>query len=193
MVKAALYSRVSSAEDEVTAKRHEAAARKLAKDRGWTTTLYRDNDVSATSGARRPEWERMLADIEAGTVSAVVAYSSSRMYRRPRDLEPLIELVKSHEIEIATCASGNIDLTNAQGRMVAGILAQVDQAEAEVIGERQKLKALENARLGRPHGHQRPFGYQYVDKNYIIDPTEAKGRSEHRLRGRRLRAVGYEL
>lgn len=60
-----------------------------------------------------------------------MAYSSSRMYRRPKDLGRLIELVKARNIRIETVASGRIDLTTVDGRMLAGILAEVDQAEAD--------------------------------------------------------------
>ena len=62
--------------------------RKLAGDRGWTVVdEYVDNDVSAYSGKRRPEYERMLADIRDGLRDAVLVYNMDRLTRRPIELE----------------------------------------------------------------------------------------------------------
>jgi site-specific DNA recombinase len=33
--------------------------------------VYPDNDVSAYSGRRRPQWERLNADIAAGLIDAI--------------------------------------------------------------------------------------------------------------------------
>lgn len=168
--KAAIYTRISSDTEgrEAGVERQKEDARRLAKRHGWTVVdVYRDNDVSATSGRRRPDWERLLTDLEAGRIDAIAAYSSSRMYRRPRDLQRLIDLTKTHDIEIDTVVSGRIDLTTADGRMLAGILAQIDQGEAERTSERLK-RAFAKGKA--PGGSRRAFGYR---KDWTIDPDEA--------------------
>jgi DNA invertase Pin-like site-specific DNA recombinase len=48
----------------------------------------------------------------------------------------LIDLTKTGGVEIDTVASGRIDLATADGRMIAGLLAQIDQGEAGRISER---------------------------------------------------------
>ncbi len=143
--------------------RQEADCRALAERRGWEVIepIYRDNDTSATSGKVRKDWKRLLAGLEAGEVDAIIAYSSSRMYRRPADLNSLLDLVKGRpDFPIETVASGRINLSTVDGRMIAKILADVDEAEAERIGERvrngmAKLSA-DGAYTG---GGARPFGY----------------------------------
>jgi site-specific DNA recombinase len=137
--------------------RQEQDCRQLAGRRGWEIArVYSDNDRSATSGTR-PAWKRLLADLEAGSIDRVVAYSSSRMYRRLKDLLPLLELVKARPIEIATVASGNINLDTADGRMIANILASVDQAEAERTGERVKRQQRTRREAGLPHSGGKPL------------------------------------
>lgn len=86
----------------VGVERQEQDARALAERQRWVIAepIYRDNDVWATRSRRRPEWERLLADIEAGSIDAVVAYSSSRLYRRPRDLQRLIDLASKRDLRL---------------------------------------------------------------------------------------------
>src|SRR6266567_6923275 len=124
-MRAAIYTRISSDPEgrEVGVERQAQDTRDLALRMGWEVVkVYTDNDVSATRG-RRPAWEQLLKDLDAGKADAVVAYSSSRMYRRPADLQRLIDLTKTRAVEIATVVSGTIDLTTADGRMIAGLLA----------------------------------------------------------------------
>ena len=46
--------------------------------RGWEVAeVYVDNDVSAYSGKPRPAWQRLIADIEAGRIDAVVGWTST--------------------------------------------------------------------------------------------------------------------
>jgi DNA invertase Pin-like site-specific DNA recombinase len=181
-VRAAVYVRISQDREGLKAgvERQEEDARKLASSKGWEVVeVYSDNDISATSGRKRPAYERMLRDIKEGQIDAIVAYSSSRLYRRVANLQELIDLAKAKGVEIATVVSGNIDLSSADGRMLAGILAQIDQGEAERTGERVKRAARQEAEDGRLHtGGLRPFGYQKTMKNGTrgvrIDRKEAR-------------------
>src|SRR6476469_4142823 len=56
--------------------------------------VYSDNDISASTLSKktRPEYEALLTDVRAGRVRVVIAYSNSRLTRRPRELEDLIDL-----------------------------------------------------------------------------------------------------
>ncbi len=127
--------------------------------RGADPILFPDNDRSATSGRPRPGWQALLRAIEANEVDGLAAYSSSRLYRRPAELAPLIALVKDRpDFEIATVASGRIDLTTADGRMIAGILAEVDQAEVDKLKERVKRARRQRIEQGLYGGGKRPSG-----------------------------------
>ena len=47
---------------------------------GWDAVgVYEDNDRSAYRGAPRPEYERMLGDLRAGVIDAVVIWAASRL------------------------------------------------------------------------------------------------------------------
>src|SRR4051794_28818806 len=93
---AAIYARISSDTEGKAAGvlRQVADCRKLAGSLGWPVGgEYVDNDVSAYSGKRRPDYERMLADLADGTVDAVLVYHLDRLTRRPIELEQFLATV----------------------------------------------------------------------------------------------------
>ncbi|WP_414683278.1 recombinase family protein, partial [Microbacterium sp. UBA3486] len=57
--------------------------------------VFMDNDTSAYLDKKRPDFARMLARIKLGP-SRVVVWHVDRLYRRPRELEDLIDLVETH-------------------------------------------------------------------------------------------------
>jgi DNA invertase Pin-like site-specific DNA recombinase len=192
MTRAAVYCRISFDPEgrALGVERQEQDARALAERRGWDVSerVYVDNDVSASGSKRRPAWERLLADIEAGDVDALVSYSSSRLYRNLRDLGRLLDLAESRALPIATVASGDVDVSTADGRMIARILASVDAAEAERVGERTKRSHRARAERGEVHGSL-GFGY---DKNCAVVPDEAEAirdASERILNGESLGSI----
>jgi DNA invertase Pin-like site-specific DNA recombinase len=177
-VKAAIYSRISKDATGHAAgvKRQEGDCRQLAEDKGWEVVqVYRDNDISATSGRRRPGYEGMLGAIQDGQVQAVVAWHPDRLYRRMSDLESLIDLVDSHKTKIATVMAGEVDLSTASGRGTARILGSVARMEVERSSERITAAFRAKASKGKPHrGGVRPFGYMWDGTRFVPVPDEAK-------------------
>ena len=133
---AAIYARISlDAEGaELGVRRQEDDCRALAQQRGLEVAeVYVDNDMGASTRSkakRRPDVERLLADARAGHFSVVLAYSNSRLTRRPLELETLIALHEQCGTTFETVVSGSDDLSTADGRMVARIKANIDAAEA---------------------------------------------------------------
>lgn len=163
--RAAVYCRIS-ADREGTAlgvARQEEDCRALAARLGATvTTVYTDNDVSASNASTkpRPQYEAMLAAFDAGRVDMIVSYSNSRLTRRPAQWIDLIRRANDGRLRIATVVSGQHDLTTADGRAVALTVAAWDAAEAERTSERARRKKLDHARAGTWKGGRRPFGYE---------------------------------
>lgn len=163
-MKAAVYSRISrDAEDEGKGvDRQEEDCLALVQSKGWTLTgTYRDNDTGAAGKAKhRPQYEAMLAAAKAGDIDVLVAYSNSRLTRRPLELEALIDLHNTHSTQIHTVVSGNDDLSTADGRMVARLKGNIDAAEAERTAERITRQKKQRAEEGLPQGGRyRVFGY----------------------------------
>lgn len=170
---AAVYARISlDRADRAGVDRQLKDCRALAKTHGWEVREYVDNDMSAYSKKRRPEWERLLIDLHDGTVQALVAYHPDRLYRKLADLERLVVVIEAHHAQVVTCAAGDIDLATASGRMVARMMGVFAQHESERTSERVKRMKKDKAAQGRPAGGgKRPFGL--TDDRTALVPAEA--------------------
>lgn len=162
--RAAVYVRISkdNAGTSLGVQRQERECRDLADGKGWVVVkVYVDNDLEASSGKRRPGYEAMLEDIRSGAVNAVVGWHSDRIYRRPDELEDLIELAEKHDVTFAAVVIGNIDLSTASGRLIARLLGAAAKYEVELKGERQAAQLRQRALAGLPTGGgSRPFGWE---------------------------------
>jgi site-specific DNA recombinase len=179
--RAAIYVRISDDREGqgLGVSRQEQDCRALAERLGWELhpdrPVYADNDIGASTKSRkaRPAFAELLAAVRAGTVDGILYYSTSRLTRRPMEYEAIISLVDDTGVRLASLASGMVDLTTADGRMVGRILAANDAAEAERIGERVRRTFVQHRAAGRPHTTgTRPFGYK--SGGLQADPDEAE-------------------
>lgn len=165
-VRAGIYCRISrdSEQDGLGVERQQQDCRALAERHDLEVSeVFVDNDISASTSSRkeRPAYQRLLTDVRAGRIGVILSYSNSRLTRRPRELEDLIDLNAETGVVIRTVVSGNDDLSTADGRMVARIKANVDAAEAERTAERAARARRQEAEAGRYNG-PRPFGYDFA-------------------------------
>lgn len=172
---AAIYARIS-ADVEGTGlgvTRQLEDCRRLAADRGWPVgDEYVDNDVSAFSGKRRRDYERMLADLQSGARDAVIVYNLDRLHRRPAELEEFVALCELAGVQQVATVTADIDLGNDDGLFMARIFAAFAAKESGRKSARVRRKLLQNAEQGLPHGSVRPFGYE-PDK-ITLRESEAK-------------------
>jgi site-specific DNA recombinase len=177
----------------------------LAKRRGWTVgETFVDNDVSASSGVRRPEYERLIDAIKHEKVNALVVWDVDRLTRTPSELEQFIGLADAHSIALAS-VGGEVDLATPQGRLTARIKGSVARHEVEQSSRRLKRKFLERAEAGKSHGK---VAYGYVREpvfdssgvltGYVeqIDDAQAgviRDASARLLAGEPLRAIVADL
>ena len=180
--------------------RQESECRELVERLGWDLVdVYVDNDVSAFSGKVRPAYQRLLSDVEDGTVDAIAIWHADRLHRRPAELEGFIDVVERRQTAIATVRAGNLDLSGASGRMVARLLGATARYESELKGERVKAKHLQSARSGLAHGGTRPYGYARVrgePGKLTIVPAEAeviRDAAARVLAGASVRSIAIDL
>lgn len=173
-IRAGVYCRISRDRTgrQAGVTRQEADCRDLAARLGWDVAdVYVDNDVSAYSGKKRPAYERLKADLEAGRIQAVVAWHPDRLYRRAKELEAVVDLVAQVAAEVATVQAGAVDLATPNGRLVARIGAAVAQHESEHKAARVERWHLQRAEAGLPGGSKRPYGYD--SDRVTVRPEEA--------------------
>ena len=87
-VAAAIYARISLDRhgDGLAVERQLSDARRKAAALGWLVAEeYVDNDVSASSGRRRPAYQQLLSDLKTGRIDAVLTWQMDRLCRRTAD------------------------------------------------------------------------------------------------------------
>lgn len=197
MTRAAISARIS--DDRTGAglgvQRQEQDCRALAEARGWTVVaVHVDNDLSAYSGKRRPGYEALLAQIEAGEIDVVIAWHTDRLHRSLVELERYISLCEPRSVSTVTVRAGELDFATPSGRMVARMLGSAARYESEHKSDRQRRKALEQAQAGRPGGGLRAFGYEQdrmtVRPDEAATVVECAGRV---LAGESLRGIALDL
>lgn len=159
MTTAAIYARLSQDKRQGTSEEGSSVAsqveacKRYIKMQGWTLgEIYTDNSISATSGAERPAFERMLKDAP----SVVVAFKQDRLSRSIMDTLR----IKGAGITGHMCDGGRLDFSSADSEMLTVIRSAVDSAEGRKKAERQKLATLRDAKAGKYRGSIRPFGQE---------------------------------
>ena len=136
------------------------ALRAYAEAHGWGIGgEYIDDGVSAAreSAASRPEFRRMLADVDARRVDVVVVHKLDRF---SRNLVVTFQALARIERAGATFVSltEHIDMTTPTGRLMLGVFALFEQFYSDNLGSEVSKGRKERALGGLPNGDL-PFGY----------------------------------
>ena len=195
--RAGIYARISSDRegDNLAISRQLADCEQLAKEKGWEVVeRYVDADISAYSGKPRPQYARMLEEIEAGVVEAILVYHADRLHRHPRELEDFIDLCQRQQVKLAT-VTGDVDLSTHDGQLIARIQGAVAKKESDDKSRRIRRKHEELAQAGRVSGGgTRPYGYE-ADRR-TLRPAEAaiiRECAKRALAGDSLRSLCLDL
>lgn len=118
--------------DERGVQRQLEDCMEIVERRGWELVgEYSDNSISASKRhVRRPEYDRMVDEYEAGFIDAVICYDLDRLTRQPRQLEDWIDRATERGLQLVT-ANGEADLGTDAGRLFARIKAAVAREEIE--------------------------------------------------------------
>ena len=132
--------------------------------------MYVDNDRSASNGQARPEWERLLVDVQAGNVDAVVVWNQDRGWRKMSELETLRPIFEPRGVLLATTNIGTIDFGNADDVFRAQVSTALSEMEIAKMKVRMRRAARQRAEDGVPKWRS-AFGY--VDDVHQPDPVTA--------------------
>lgn len=178
-MRAAIYLRISRDPEglELGVSRQLEDLQRLAETSELEVArIYKDNDISASTRSlkTRPDFERMIKDARNSDFEVIIAYTSSRLTRKPRENEDLIDLAERHGVTFRYLRSPAFDLNTADGRNVARILGANDAAESERISERVSRAVAQRAKSGQHHGGAKPWGYvQDAQGSRVIDEAQA--------------------
>lgn len=111
------------------------------------TRIFTDKLSGKT--AKRLEFKRMLKHLQPG--DTIVVYSLSRLFRNTKHLLELFDTFKKDKIALRSLTE-RLDLNTSHGRMVATMLAAVDENEVNRVRERTIDGMAERARQGVKFG-----------------------------------------
>lgn len=178
--KAAVYARISDDQKGERLGVQDQAEDCWARiaDEDWctcdqTADTYTDNDIGASKGKRRPDWERLKEALSAGRYKHLVARDDGRLTRNVHEAYDLVELVEKAKVNVLPLWTEHWDLTTAAGRKRVRDAFSDAQYEAERTGERVARARLREAKAGKPMmGGPRPWGF--ADNRVGHDPVEAE-------------------
>lgn len=172
----AFYGRVSTDhENQVKSLQNQVESFFFAKSKhgNWKVIdVYADEGTSGTGVKRRKEFQRLIADCEAGKIDYIITKSVSRFARNAEDFLHYIRYLKSLNVNVYFEQEG-VDTESLASEILINIMAIHAQEESRSISENLKwgLRKRFEQGIGRWCD---TYGYQKVgEEGYVIDPEEA--------------------
>ena len=164
MKKAALYMRVSTADQNAATQLHDLEA--MAQQRGFEIVQRYTDQITGTR-ARRPGLDQMMADARHGRFDVVLVWASDRLARSVRHFLETIDELNHLNIEFVSCRE-NIDTSGPLGRAIVVIIGAIAELERSLIVERVRA-GMRRAKLEGRHIGRRPLN---VDRAAILRDRE---------------------
>jgi len=180
-IRCAVYTRKSHEEgleqdfNSLDAQREACEAYVLSqKHEGWSCLpdMYDDGGVSGAT-MERPALRRLLADIEAGRIDAVVVYKVDRLTRSLGDFVKIVEVFDTEGVSFVSVTQ-QFNTTTSMGRLTLNMLLSFAQFEREVTGERIRDKIAASKKKGMWMGGLPPLGYDVNDRKLVVNHQEAE-------------------
>ena len=118
---------------------------------------YEDKGLSGYY-SDRPDFQRLLHDIENGKIKAVACYKLDRISRKTADLMRLLEYFERFDVTLLVC-SNNINTQISTSKIIIQVLAIIAEFERDTITERIQDNLMELSKDGRWLGGRAPTGF----------------------------------
>lgn len=178
-LKVAAYCRVSTDSDE-QATSYEAQIEHytefIQKNPEWILAgIYADDGITGTNTKKRDEFNRMIADCEAGKIDMVITKSISRFARNTLDCLKYIRQLKGINIPVYF-EKENINSMDSKGEVLLTIMASLAQQESQSLSQNVKLGIQYRYQQGKVQvNHNRFLGYDKDENgNLVINPEQAE-------------------
>lgn len=150
----------------------EARLRTEAERRGWDLVVYREPGISAKDN-NRPEFQRMMADLEAGRIDGVVATKLDRLWRSTQLAVTGLNTITQEYGRELVILDAPFDSTTPAGRVMFTLMASLAAFERETTAERVLDSMKGRAEAGKFNGGPVPYGYRLEGAFLVPDEAEA--------------------
>ena len=179
-VRCAIYTRKSTAEgleqafNSLDAQREACTAYVLSqKHEGWTALPHRYDDGGFSGGAMdRPALQRLLADVRAGHIDAVLVYKVDRLTRALADFARIVAIFEAAQVAFVSVTQA-FDTRSPMGKLTLNVLLSFSQFERELAAERIRDKIAASKARGLWMGGTVPIGYRAEARTLTPVPEEA--------------------
>ncbi len=119
--------------------------------------VYEDEGKSGFY-ADRPDFQRMIHDVERKKIKAIVCYKLDRISRKMSDLTNMIDFLNKYDCALLI-SSNNLNTKDSNSKMMIQMLGMIAEFERDIITERIQDNLEELAKDGRWMGGIPPTGY----------------------------------
>lgn len=136
---------------------------------------YSDAGKSGKNTAGRPDFLRMLTDIENGkdNIDFVLVFKLSRFGRNAADVLSSLQSMQDFGVNLI-CVEDGIDSSKDSGKLMISVLSAVAEIERENILVQTMEGRRQKAREGKWNGGFAPYGYKLVDGELLIAEDEVE-------------------
>ena len=137
--------------------------------------VYADDGISGTNTAKRDEFNRMIADCEAGKIDLILTKSISRFSRNTLDCLKYTRKLKALNIAVFF-EKENINTMDSKGEVLLTIMASLAQQDSESLSANVRMGIQYRNQQGKVQiNHNWFLGYtKDVEGNLVIDPEQAE-------------------
>jgi len=121
----------------------------------------------------RPGLRRLLDDIASKKIDTVVVYKVDRLTRALSDFARIVETFDQQGVSFVSVTQ-QFNTTTSMGRLTLNVLLSFAQFEREVTGERIRDKVAASKKKGMWMGGHVPKGYDWTDRQLVINLEEAE-------------------
>jgi DNA invertase Pin-like site-specific DNA recombinase len=166
LTRAAIYVRVSTAEQETDLQEHEL--KEYCERRGWSSAVYRDKGQSGAKNDR-PALTAMMNDLRRRKVDVIVVWALDRLARSLKQLLSIAEECRAVGVDLVSLRQ-NVDTTLPAGRLTFQVLGAVAEFEREMLRERVKAGMAQAKRAGKHIGRpaRRKFHVEEIGRMRLL-------------------------
>ena len=175
MGNAVIYARYSSdKQDEASIEAQVRACREYAPAKDFAILeVYADEAVSGKGSktASRRAYQRMLRDVDRGTFDTILIHKYDRVARNLGEHVNLEKRLKDKHVELIAVAQ---DFGNSnEAKIMRTLMWSLSEYYIDNLSSEVRKGQRETALKGLHNGGYAPFGYDVVNRQYVVNELEA--------------------